>query len=65
MPPTQTLCSRTKKVKLPDQKIESCKIVSAFFFIFMSHVKNQLPTQNLENNSKNHLKYFLKHHRIK
>ena len=48
MPPTQTLCSRTKKVKLPDQKIESCKIVSAFFFIFMSHVKNQLPTQNLE-----------------
>ena len=40
MPPTQTLCSRTKKVKLPDQKIESCKIVSAFFLIFMSHEKS-------------------------
>ena len=59
MPPTQTLCSRTKKstkmrffssqgeVKLPDQRIKSCKIVSAFFFIFMSHVTNQPSTQTL------------------
>ena len=34
-------------VKSSAKKIKRCKIVSAFFFIFMSQVKNQPPTQYL------------------